>query len=226
MASSSSSRPHSTPMPVGPHILWAEKAMKSAPIACTSVGTWGTYWQASTIATAPWACAASASWRTGLIVPSTFDMAVKPNALAPSSSRSRSVRSSRPSGGERHPAQLDAALGGEDVPRHDVGVVLHLGEHDDVALAQVRAAPRVGDEVEPLGGVLREDHLALARRVDEPLHLQPRGLVGLGRLAGELVHAAVHVARCTSRSSAPSRRAPAGASARSPPSRGRRGACR
>ena len=51
MASSSSSRPHSTPMPVGPHILWAEKARKSAPMACTSVGTWGTYWQASTTAT-------------------------------------------------------------------------------------------------------------------------------------------------------------------------------
>ena len=31
-------------------------------------------------------------------------------------------------GGERDPAELDAALGREDVPRHDVGVVLHLGE--------------------------------------------------------------------------------------------------
>ena len=36
-------------------------------------------------------------------------------------------------GGQRDPAQLDAALGGEDVPRHDVGVVLHLREHDGVA---------------------------------------------------------------------------------------------
>ena len=32
-------------------------------------------------------------------------------------------------GGERNPAQLDAALGGEHVPGHDVGVVLHVGEH-------------------------------------------------------------------------------------------------
>ena len=31
MASSSSSRPQSTPMPVGPHILWPEKARKSQP---------------------------------------------------------------------------------------------------------------------------------------------------------------------------------------------------
>ena len=31
MASSSSSRPHNAPIPVGPHILWAEKARKSQP---------------------------------------------------------------------------------------------------------------------------------------------------------------------------------------------------
>ena len=31
IASSSASRPHSTPMPDGPHILWLLKATKSAP---------------------------------------------------------------------------------------------------------------------------------------------------------------------------------------------------
>ena len=62
-------------------------------------------------------------------------------------------------GREWHPPQLDAELGGEHVPRHDVGVVLHVGEHDDVAGAQVGTTPRGGDEVERFGGVLREDHL-------------------------------------------------------------------
>ena len=42
---------------------------------------------------------------------------------------------------ERHPAQLDAPLGGEQVPGHDVGVVLHLGEHDDVAGARGSPGP-------------------------------------------------------------------------------------
>ena len=42
-------------------------------------------------------------------------------------------------GGEGDPPQLDAALGREDVPRHDVGVVLHVREHDGVALAEVGA---------------------------------------------------------------------------------------
>ena len=46
------------------------------------------------------------------------------------------------------PAQLDAPFGREHVPRHDVGVVLHLGEYDDVTGLQVGTTPRMGDEVE------------------------------------------------------------------------------
>ena len=44
-------------------------------------------------------------------------------------------------GGERDPAQLDAAFGGEHLPRNDVGVVLHVREHDRVAGLQVGRAP-------------------------------------------------------------------------------------
>ena len=44
MASSSSSRAHSTPMPVGPSILWPVKPRKSHPSAATSVARWGTSW--------------------------------------------------------------------------------------------------------------------------------------------------------------------------------------
>ena len=97
MASRSASRPQSTPMPIGPSILWPVKATKSASMAWTSVARWGTYWLASTSTSAPAACAASASWRTGLMVPSTLDMADTQSSLAPSRSRSRSVRSSVPS---------------------------------------------------------------------------------------------------------------------------------
>ena len=42
MAFSSSRRPHSTPMPVGPSILWPEKARKSMSSSCTSTGMCGT----------------------------------------------------------------------------------------------------------------------------------------------------------------------------------------
>ena len=144
MASSSSARPHSAPMPDGPHILWLEKATKSASHACTSVTLWGTYWQASTMASAPAAWAAAHSSATGVSVPSTLLIAVKANTLAPSSSAVEVGEVELAVGGERDPAQLDAALGGEHVPRHDVGVVLHLREHDDVAGARGWRRPTTG----------------------------------------------------------------------------------
>ena len=159
IASSSSIFPHSSPMPDGPHILWLEKATKSASQAVTSVTLCGTYWQASTIAIAPAAWAALHSVATGVIVPSTLLIAVNANALAPCEQLVEVGEVELAVGGERHPPQLDAELGGEHVPRHDVGVVLHVREHHDVAGVQVGPTPRGGDEVERLGGVLGEDHL-------------------------------------------------------------------
>ena len=40
-------------MPVGPSILWPENTTKSAPVAVTSTGMWGTDWQASSTTRAP-----------------------------------------------------------------------------------------------------------------------------------------------------------------------------
>ena len=59
-------------MPVGPSALWAEKARKSHPSACTSVARWGTDCAASIITGAPAAWAASTISRTGLTVPREF----------------------------------------------------------------------------------------------------------------------------------------------------------
>jgi hypothetical protein len=90
-------------------------------------------------------------------------------------------------------AQLDAPLLLELEPRHDVRVVLHLGEEHGVALAQVRPPPRVGDEVERLGDVLREDDLFGVRGAEEPGGLGPGLLEGVGGVGGDLVDAPVHV---------------------------------
>jgi hypothetical protein len=108
IASSSASRPHSTPTPEGPHSLWLLNAMKSAPHACTSVTLCGTYWQPSTMASAPASWAAAHSCWTGVMVPSTLLIAVKLNTLAPSSSWGSVGEVELAVGGERHPAQHDA----------------------------------------------------------------------------------------------------------------------
>ena len=94
-----------------------------------------------------------------MIVPSTLLIAVKRERLRAVEQLGQVGQVELAVGGQRHPAQLDAALGGEHVPRHDVGVVLHVRQHDDVAALQVGPAPRAHDEVQRLGGVLGEDHL-------------------------------------------------------------------
>ena len=71
---------------------------------------------------------------------------------------------------DRDVAQVEAAeLLGEDHPRHDVGVVLHLGQQHGVARAAGWPGPRtVRHQVERLGRVLGEDDLVRrVRRADE-----------------------------------------------------------
>src|SRR5207245_2945344 len=46
---------------------------------------------------------------------------------------------------------VGASLGGQDLPGHDVGVVVEDRQHDEVALRDVLATPRVGDQVDRFG---------------------------------------------------------------------------
>ena len=86
--------------------------------------------------------------------------------------------------------EVRADLLAEHVPRHEVRVMLHLRHDDGVAGADVRAPPRVRDEVHGLGRVLRED-----RRAGGPV--QPRrdavarALEELRRLGRQRIDAAM-----------------------------------
>ena len=75
--------------------------------------------------------------------------------------------------GDRDELEIAVALLDEELPRDEVGVVLHLGQDDDVAAIDVAPAPRVGDEVDRLGRVAGEDDLVAVRRVDEARDLDP-----------------------------------------------------
>ena len=94
---------------------------------------------------------------------------------------------------EGHELEVGVLLLGEQLPGHEVGVVLHLGEHDRVRPADVPAAPGVGDEVDGLGRVADEDDLARVGRVDEGRDRDARILVGRGRLLADRVDAAMDV---------------------------------
>ena len=163
MASSSSARAHRAPMPVGPSILCDEKATKSASQALhvdrhlrdglarvdehVGAGGPGRGHQERDVDDGADDVRHRGDGEQRRAVEEAVEVG-EVEALI---------------GGERDPAELDAALGGEDVPRHDVGVVLEVAEHDGVAGLQVGACPRVRDEVDRLGGVAREHDLARSR---------------------------------------------------------------
>ena len=65
--------PQRTPTPVGPKVLWPEKARKSTSSFFTSIAKCGADWQASSTTKAPTACAAFVISESGTIVPKTFD---------------------------------------------------------------------------------------------------------------------------------------------------------
>ena len=66
---------------------------------------------------------------------------------------------------QHHPLPL-----AQEVPGHDVGVMLHHREHDLVPGLEPRRGPGVADEVDPHGGAGGEDDLVLVRGAEEALH--------------------------------------------------------
>src|SRR5258705_409530 len=93
--------------------------------------------------------------------------------------------------GDRDVLDARADALGQQLPRHDVAVVLHLSAEDDIASAQVGAPPGVGDEIDRLAGVAREDDFAGGAGVDEARDLLARLLHARGGLLAEGVDAAM-----------------------------------
>ena len=90
----------------------------------------------------------------------------------------------------RHVRELGLPVLAEDLPRDDVRVVLHLGQHDEVAALTFCRPQRVRDEVDRGGRVGGEDRL-LGRRAEPLGDPLARALVQVGRLDRERVDAAV-----------------------------------
>jgi hypothetical protein len=81
----------------------------------------------------------------------------------------------------------------QHLPGHDVRVVLEPGDEDLVPGADVAPPVGLGDEVDAGGGPAGEDRLLHRGRAHELLGLDPRRLVGVRRLHGEEMHAAMDV---------------------------------
>ncbi len=106
----------------------------------------------------------------------------------------REFRHVEPAGGvDRRRHELDADTIAQQLPGHDVGVMLHDGEEHLIAGLQEGRTPAVGDEVDGLGGVPHEDDLARIGGTEEAPHLLARLLIELGRARREAVDAAMHI---------------------------------
>ena len=94
--------------------------------------------------------------------------------------------------GDLRDPQLDAGRIPQHLPRHQIGVMFHLGNHDRLAGLQERFRVAMGDEVDGLGRVADEDDL-LALGVQEGRRLVARGLIIIGGALAHPVQAAMHI---------------------------------
>ena len=79
------------------------------------------------------------------------------------------------------------------LPRHDVGVVLHGGDEHLVARPQPGPGERVRDQVDRLGGVAGEDDPARVWRAEERRSRPRAASIGVGRQLAQLVNASMDV---------------------------------
>ena len=96
-------------------------------------------------------------------------------------------------GSHRDEAQACAFAFGQELPRHEVAVMLHLGEENDVARAHMGVAPGAGHQVDALGRAAGEDDL-VRRRADVGGQAFAGTFVGSGGAVAQFVQAAVDVA--------------------------------
>ena len=109
----------------------------------------------------PAARAAGTMRSSGAIVPSVLLTCEIASNFAPSSNRSRSSSCKSAAIVGRNKAQLGAGLLGQQLPRHEVGVMFELCGKDRVAGFDVLQAPAIPDQVDRFGRVARPDDFAM-----------------------------------------------------------------
>ncbi len=91
----------------------------------------------------------------------------------------------------RHPQDGTRALA-RQLPRHDIGMVLHRADQDLVAGPQALSVTG-RHQVDRLRGATHEHDLLAPGRMDQALHRVARRLVGIGRALAQGVHATMDV---------------------------------
>ncbi len=99
---------------------------------------------------------------------------------------------------QAHPFQDSAMALPQEMPRNDVGMMLHDGEDNLVARLNP-GGERRGDKVDAFRRPLGVYDIFCRRRVEECSDFLTRGLIGLGGLVRQGVNATMHIGICRAR---------------------------
>ena len=95
--------------------------------------------------------------------------------------------------GNIDPFQHNAHTFTQEMPGHDIGMVLHYGQNDLVARAQMLHRPAIGHEVDALCGARVQNDLVWVFDIEEFGNGAAHGLILFGREVGQIVQPAVHI---------------------------------
>ena len=92
-----------------------------------------------------------------------------------------------------HPFQHHALAFAQEMPRHNIGVMLHDRQHDLIAGLQPRRGPAIGHKVDPLCRTRGEDDLFFRPSLQEPRDGAAHGLILVGGKVRKVVQAPVNI---------------------------------
>ncbi len=224
-------------MPLGAHVdrARARGAIELVPgdrveIAAdlgTFTGMCTAAWLPSTSTGTPRAWAPSVIAFTSTTVPSTFETLGDRHQFRARGDRvEHRLRVERAVGVHLDPFQHHALAFAQEMPGHDVGVMLHHAQHDLVAGLHPRHRPAIGHHVDALGGAGVQHDLVLAAGAEEARDGAAHRLVFLGGEVREVMQAAVDVGIFLAHRRGSPRRSPPAASAPRRRCRDRPAACR
>src|SRR5580692_1871438 len=160
-------------------------------MARTSTGMCGTAWAPSSSTRAFTRRAASTILRTGFTVPSALETWDMDQLRLRSEQLFKFVQQKLARIVDGSHSQIRTLLLAKNLPRDDIGVMLHGGDNDLVSVANVGASPRLGHEVDALGGSAHKNNFPGIGGVQKPLHGRARFFVTCRSFFGESVHAAM-----------------------------------
>ena len=99
-------------------------------------------------------------------MPSEFEMCVKANSFTSGVSNRKLIQRERAVFTHRHKTQPRAGSLREQLPRHEIAVVLHFSEKNHIVRAEKFSAPCLRDQVDALRRPAGEDDFVRTRRAE------------------------------------------------------------